>query len=63
MTVGCRHDVNQSNIRYSDIKQSLLRDKDSINIKLVEPKQEAAETDHKSNCDVKKTTKNRLSSN
>ena len=44
MTDGCRHNVNQSNIRYSDIKQSLSRDKDSTNIKLVEPEQEAAET-------------------
>ena len=52
----CRYDVNQSNIRYSDVKQSLSKDytiTDPMKYKQSEPEYEAIETDHKPACDVK----------
>ena len=50
LTVCCRYDVSQSNIRYSEVKKSVLSDytiKDSINVKSSEPEYEAVGTDHK----------------
>ena len=58
MTICCRYDVNQSNIRYSDVKQSVSRGytiKDSTNEKPVqpsEPEYEAIETDAKAKMKV-----------
>ena len=54
MTVCCRYDVNQSDIRYSEVKLSVSKDntvKDYV--KPPEPEYEAIETDHKPTCDVK----------
>ena len=52
-----RYDVNQSNVRYSEVKQSVSREdtiKDSTNVKSSEPEYEAIEIDHKPiDCDVK----------
>ena len=48
--------MNQSNIRYSDVKLSLSRDctiKDPMKYNPSEPEYEAIETDHKPDCDVK----------
>ena len=50
MTIGCRYDVNQGNIRYSEVKQSVSRDitiKEYVNVKPSEPEYEAIETDTK----------------
>ena len=52
----CRYDVKQSNIRYSDVKQSLSKDytpTDPMKYKQSEPEYEAIEIDHKPTCDVK----------
>ena len=57
MTICCRYDVNQSNVKYSEVKKSMSRDytiKDSTNGKSSEPEYEAIEIDHKpTDCDVK----------
>ena len=58
MTICCRYDVNQSNIKYSDVnyKQSLSRDQiitDPAQYKSSEPEYEDIGTDHKPDCDVK----------
>ena len=48
--------MNQSNIRYSDVKLSLSRDctiKDPMKYNPSEPEYEAIETDHKPDCNVK----------
>ena len=58
MTICCRYDVNQSNIRYSDVKQSTSRDyniKVSASEKPVkpsEPEYEAIESDTKAKMKV-----------
>ena len=58
MTICCRYDVDQSNIRYSDVKQSTSSDytiKVSTNekpVKLSEPEYEAIETDAKAKMKV-----------
>ena len=58
MTICCRYDVNQSNVRYSDVKQSASRD---YNIKVFanekpvkpsEPEYEVIETDAKAKMKV-----------
>ena len=57
MTICCRYDIYQSNVRYSDVKKSVSRDytnNDSTNVKSSEPEYEAIEIDHKpTDCDVK----------
>ena len=56
VTICCRYDVNQSNKRYSDVKQSLSIDytiTDPLKYKPSEPEYEAVETDNKPTCDVK----------
>ena len=56
LTICCRYDVNQSNIRYSEVKQSVSRDntiKEYTNVKPSEPEYEAITTDHKPGYDVK----------
>ena len=57
MTVCCRYDVNQSDVRYSEVKKSVSIDntiKDSSNIKPFEPEYELIGIDHKpTDCDVK----------
>ena len=56
LTIYCRYDVNQSNIKYSEDEKSVLSDyaiKDSINVKSSDPEYEAVEIDHKPiDCDV-----------
>ena len=53
LTICCRYDVNQSNIRYSDVKQSVSRDHTIKDAKSSEPEYEAITTDYKPDCDVK----------
>ena len=59
MTICCRYDVDhdQSNVRYSDVKQSVSKDytiKESTNVKSSEPEYEAIEFDRKpTDCNVK----------
>ena len=59
MTICCRYDVHQSNITYSDIKQSVSRDR-TINKKPVQPSEleyEAIQTGAKTiDYDVKMDT-------
>ena len=56
LTVCCRsrYDVNQSDIRYSEVKQSVSRDNTIKEyVKPPEPEYEAIETDRKPTGDVK----------
>ena len=41
MVICCRYDVNQSSIRYSDVKQLSITDPTSKNIKPPQPEYEA----------------------
>ena len=56
MTVCCRYDVNQSNVRYSDVKQSVYSSitdsKSEKPVKPSEPEYEAIETDAKAKMKV-----------
>ena len=56
MTICCRYDVNQSNIRYSDVKQSAYSTitdyKSEKSMKPSEPEYEAIETDAKAKIKV-----------
>ena len=53
LTICCRYDVNQSNIRYSDVKQSVSRNHTIKDAKSSEPEYEAITIDHKPDYTVK----------
>ena len=48
-----RYDINQSNVRYSDAKQSVSIDHTITNPESSDPDYEPIVTDHKPDCDVK----------
>ena len=55
MTIGCKYDVNQSNIKYSDVKQSVSTDPTITDKKHTKPSEleyEAIETDAKAKMKV-----------
>ena len=54
LTICCRYDINQSNIRYSDVNRSVSRDYTIKDAKSSEPPEyEAIKTDYKANTNIK----------
>ena len=53
MTICCRYNVDQSSIRYSDVKQSVSRDNAIRDSKSSDAEYAAIATAHKPNRDVK----------
>ena len=53
LTICCRYDVNQSGIKYSDVKQSVSRNHTIKDSEPSDPEYEAITTDHKPDYNVK----------